>query len=95
MDFSNYTIRKALMTLTVKNILLNIGKPILEKVTSKLYDKYRCHIPDCFDHPEYLKNVLQEIFGDSCLVVILSINNELDEFAHHEGMNEFLQVISR
>ena len=50
---------KALVGLVIEKTLLDIGKPVYEKVTDSLYKKYHCYIHDCFEKPEYLKAVLR------------------------------------
>jgi len=93
-DATEDQIRKALVSLAVENILLEMGKPVLEKVTSKLFVKYHCYIPDCYEKPECLKKVLKDLFGSSHTVIVEKIQNRLQEFSKQKSINKFLKVIS-
>ena len=91
---SNYEdVKKALVTLYIEKTLLDIGKPVYEKVTRRLYAKYHCYLPDCYDHPEYLNEILKKLFGDSSKVIVESISKQLKEFDNHDKIKRFLQVI--
>lgn len=90
----NYKIRKALVSLAIEKSLLSIGKPVYDKVIDTMKKKYDCYLPDCYDHPEYLKNTLQDLFGRSSATMIESIKNQLEEFAEQNGIKTFITVIS-
>ncbi len=84
---------KALVTLAIEKTLLDIGKPVYEKVADSLYKKYHCYIPDCFEKPEYLKAVLKELYGESYNEIINSIEQELKEVIENKKIEKFLQVL--
>lgn len=86
---------KALTSLAIEKSLLKIGKPAYEKAISMLEKKYQCHMPDCYEHPEYLNDVLKEIFGKSHTVIVNEIRQELVEFLHKRKVGRFVQVISQ
>jgi len=93
MDATNYEIRKALVSLAVEEVLGNISDVVFEEVTRRLYKNYKCYIPDCFDNPQYLKKVLQELYGYSHNTIIESITNKLNEFSRQREISSFLKVI--
>ena len=84
---------KALTTIVIGKVLLKIGTPVYDKVVYRLYEKYQFYIPDCFEKPEYLKEVLKELFGASHKVIIYSIEQELKGFTHDKKTENFLQII--
>ncbi len=84
---------KALVTLAIEKTLLDIGKPVYEKVADSLYKKYHCYIPDCFEKPEYLKAVLKELYGESYNEIVNSIEQELKEVIENKKIEKFLQVL--
>jgi len=86
--------KKALVSLSIEKVLLTIGKRVLDEVNSRLYENYHCYIPDCFDNPEYLKKVLQDLYGRASLNIIQSIKKELEEFTEQKGIDNFITVIS-
>ena len=94
MDATDEQIRKALITLTVENVLLEMGKPALDTFTKKLYKNYNCYIPDCIDHPEYLRHVLKEMYGNSYKTIVSEIMDTLAEFSSQKPIANFIKIIS-
>lgn len=89
----SYDVMKALTVFAIEKTLLDIGKPVYDKVVDRLNKKYSCYMPDCFEKPEYLKAVLKELYGESYDEIIRTIQQELDEFAYKKRIEEFLQVL--
>ena len=94
MDATNDQIKKALVSIAVESTLLELGQPVLEKVEHALNNKYNCHIPDCYEHPEYLKTVLKELYGTSYSNIINSIRKALEEFSAQEPIAIFLKEMN-
>ena len=94
MDVDSNQAKKALVALSIETVLLNMGKKIFDEVNSRLYENYRCYLPDCFENPEYLKRVLQDLYGKASANIIQSIKKELEEFAVQKGIDNFIRVIS-
>ncbi len=88
-------ISKALTAVTIEKTLLALGEPAYDKVAEMLYKKYHCYLPDCYDHPEYLSRVLNELFGNASKAIVESIETQLKEFTEHKRIEEFLRVIAR
>jgi hypothetical protein len=84
---------KALTALAIEKSLLDVGKPVYEKVTNSIYKKYQSYIPDCYEHPEYLKKVLKDLYGNAYNVIVSSIEEQLSEFAYKKKMETFLTVL--
>ena len=95
LDATDSQIRKALVTLAVERVLLNIGRPVLEDVTRRLYQEYNCYLPDCYDNPKFLKTVLKDLYGTSHVVIVESIKNNLEEFSYQKPIEKFIKVIGR
>jgi hypothetical protein len=87
--------KKALVSFTIEQTLLNLGKPTLDKVGDTLYAKYNCYFSDCLDHPEYLVDILKEIFGNGHHIIINRIKEKLTKFEDQEPISNFLAVISK
>lgn len=94
MDVDSNQAKKALVALSIETVLLNMGKKIFDEVNSRLYENYRCYLPDCFENPEYLKRVLEDLYGKASANIIQSIKKELEEFAVQKGIDNFIRVIS-
>ena len=93
MDFERKQLMKALAALAIERVLLGAGKPIFEKVSNKLQKEYKCYIPDCYDHPEYLGNVLKSIFGNSYVTIVEQIREELVEYSDDKDMDILIKTI--
>lgn len=94
MNIERITIMKALTTLVIEQTLLDIGKPVYEKVTNSLYKKYRCYIPDCYEHPEYLSDILRSVFGNSHVAVVESIKEKLVNNLDDSGIQVLIKTIA-
>jgi hypothetical protein len=94
MDIGIEQARQGLITLSLEKSLLELGTPILEKVTNMLYKKYHSYLSDCYEHPDYLKSVLAEIFGGSYSAIFSKIELELKEFSYQKPIGQFLTVLA-
>lgn len=83
-------IKKTLVILAIEDALTDMEKPILEQVFNRLYSKYRCFLHDCYENPEYLREVLQELYGNAHLDIIRSIYKNLEEHSTKQPISEFL-----
>ncbi|HXU95233.1 MAG TPA: hypothetical protein VFP45_02240 [Candidatus Nitrosotalea sp.] len=95
MDFERKQLMKALAALAIERVLLDAGKPIFEKVSNKLQKEYKCYIPDCYDHPDYLGDVLKSIFGNSYVTIVEQIKRELVEYSDDKDMELLIKTIGR
>ncbi len=94
MDAENNA-KRALLAFAVESTLLKMGRPEYEKVASKLEKEYNCYIPDCHENPEFLKRVLQDIFGDAYDDIINEIRVELGEFVSQKYFDDFVKALAR
>lgn len=94
MDPSEYNVHKALVALAIETVLFDIGKPAYNEVLGRLIKDYNCYFPDCYDHPEYLKNILQDIYGNQASTIIGRIRKQLDGFETQKGIDTFIAIIS-
>lgn len=91
----NYTqLRKALISLAIEKVLLEIGNPIYEKTIKQLSKDYNCYLPECYEHPEYLNKVLKKIFGNAHITIVEAIKNELNEYLTEKPIEIFVAAIS-
>src|SRR5712692_154227 len=84
-------VRKGLVSVAIEKALLDIGNGPYDKVVDELYKRYHCYLTDCYDHPEYLLQILKELFGKSYKVIVYSIQNILNEFSGQEQIARFLR----
>jgi len=62
---------RELITVAVEHALLQMETAELEMVEYQLKNDYNCTIGDCLEHPEYLKQILNQLFS-YCYEDILS-----------------------
>lgn len=86
--------KAALISVTIEQALLKINKTTVLEVGQRLYSKYGCYFSDCLEHPEYLKDILEEIFGAGADAVIKTIKENLAEFEDQQPISKFLSIIS-
>jgi len=86
--------RKALVIMAIEKTLLEVGRPTYHEVLSKLKKDHNCYISDCYENPEYLSNVLKELYGPSRLAIISSIQKYLAELSTQEDIANFIIKIS-
>lgn len=88
------TVRRTVAALAINKSLQDIEWSSYEAVCSKLKQYYGCNISACFDHPQYLRKVLDELFGDRSSEIIKSIHHNLGEEVNHISTERFLDVLS-
>jgi len=95
MDFQKGDVMKALTSLAIQKVLNNISAPAFEKVSKKLQKEYKCYIPDCYDHPEYLESVLKSVFGNVHTAIVEQIREELVDHVNDRGINLLIKTMTR
>lgn len=93
MDATDVQIRKAILSLAIEQGLLDVGQPVLEAVEHRLYKNYKCYLPDCSEHPEYLNKILKDLYGNSYKTIADSITKRLHEFSYTQKIEEFIQIV--
>lgn len=86
---------KGLITLAIEKVLLEIGKETNQKITERLDKKFRCDLPDCFEHPEYLNEVLKELYGNAFFAITGSISKELKRYKDRQPVEKFLKIVNK
>jgi hypothetical protein len=87
--------KRALVTLVIERNLLDVSKPLYEKVVTILKKEYNCYLPDCYEHPEYLTEILKRLYGTAFHTIVVSINKQLEEFTYNKPISKFLEVICK
>lgn len=89
---SNYT-KKVFVDIAIQKALLESGSVTLEKVSNQLFEIYHSNISECYDNPEYLREVLKDVFGKSHTKIIDVIKTQLQSVSHHKQVEIFLQKL--
>lgn len=85
---------KSVVTASVEKSLLEMGILELDLVTSRLKEDYNCEISDCLDHPEYLKEILGDLFGNSYNEIMKSIQESFEKTNMEKPLEDFLTVLN-
>lgn len=84
-------VRKALVTLTIEQALIEIGGTgLLNEVLRLLYEKCNCYLPDCFDHPENFRKIWGEIDEGTRNMMIDLVKEKLGEYGYQKSIEKFL-----
>ncbi|NHI03116.1 hypothetical protein DYY67_0237 [Candidatus Nitrosotalea sp. TS] len=92
---NNYGMEKVLVGLAIEHTLLQIGKPVFDKVENQFQRKYQHSLIDGYDYPQYLNEILREVFGKSHSDIIKSIEEFLEEFKHDQPIETFIEKIKQ
>jgi two-component system chemotaxis response regulator CheY/two-component system response regulator (stage 0 sporulation protein A) len=91
---SENQMKKTMVTLALKNTLLELGIEEYDKVISLLQKDHNCTLEDCFENPEYLKNILKNLFGESYPDILNSLSENMKSIPSQQSVQEFLQVLN-
>jgi len=91
---SENQMKKTMVILALKNTLLELGIEEYDKVVDLLQNEHSCTLEDCYENPEYLKNVLKKLFGDSYRDILNSLSENMESILFQKSVKEFLEVLS-
>lgn len=74
----------------IEKALMAMSTPDFEKVVSQLFEKHSCFLPDCYEKPQYLKEVLEELYGNASVTIVESIEKEIERQAAPKPLAEFM-----
>lgn len=95
LQINQYDVSKALVSLAMEQSLIQVGGSIvLDVVSDKIFEKYQCHIPDCYEHPEYLNSVLVNMPISTHHTIVKLIRNQLEEFSYKKEIQYFLEKLN-
>lgn len=87
--------KQALISFTIAQALQKISPSTVEEVGRRLHAKHGCYFSDCLEHPEYLKDILHEVFGNNgAYAIIKTIKEDLAEVENQQPIDKFLKIIS-
>ena len=84
---------KALVAISIEVVLMRTNGPQYFLALSRLERDYECKIADCFEHPEYLKNVLKDVYENSYDRILDDLESELGEITSEKEIKDFLSVL--
>ncbi|HUT05768.1 MAG TPA: response regulator [Nitrosopumilaceae archaeon] len=91
---SENKMKKTMVTLAIKNTLLELGIQDYDKVVSLLQKNYSCTLDDCYENPVYLRHILRELYGNSYPDIFKSISENMKDISSQPSVKDFLQVLN-
>ena len=77
----------------VELVLMRRGDTNYHLVMARLDSLYGCKIMDCYDHPEYLKTVLKEVYKEDYDSVISQIHSYLGDLENVPKIIAFFKTM--
>ncbi len=69
------------------------GNTYYHLVVARLNSHYNCTISDCYEHPEYLRNVLKDVYKGDYNSIIEEIKLTLGELAKVKTIADFITIM--
>ena len=89
---------KSIVVLAIEEVLNEFGTATFETVVARLYQKHHCLLMDCYEKPQYLQAVLEELYGRCHVVILESIKKYLEKdlsnkpvLGHHATISSILK----
>ena len=95
MACDDFHMKKNHVILAVIKILVDINSKRYIEVSKLLGEKYGVTLPDCYENPRYLREVLKDLYGKSYKFLIDSIKEKLSDFSDHREITYFLDILSK
>ena len=86
--------KKTIVVLAMKNTFLELGLEEYDKIVLMLQKDHNCTLEDCYDNPEALKQVLQDLLGDAYPDVMGSLKDNIKNISSHKSTENFLDALS-
>ena len=77
---------------TIELVLLNLHTSFKDEVEQKLSERH-CTVYDCYKHPEYLVQVIKELYGNSYKTITEAIKLALRPFGTYAPVKSFFDKI--
>ena len=87
--------KKTMVTLAIKNTFLELGLDEFDKIVLMLQKDHNSTLEDCYDNPEFLKQVLQDLLGDSYSDVLSSLKENIKNISSHKSTENFLEALDK
>ncbi len=77
----------------IELVLMKSGNEKYNAVLAKLNALYEAGLADCYDHPEYLRLTLKEVYGDNYQSVINEAKMCLDDLLWDREIMRFVSTL--
>ena len=77
----------------VELVLMRRGNANYHLVMARLGSLYGCKISDCYEHPEYLKTVLKDVYQEDYKSIVSQIKSYLAELVDVKEICDFFKIM--
>ena len=84
---------RELVEVAVEHALISMGTLELKKVKTMLKEMYGITLAESLDHPEYLKSILCDLFGNAYQDIIDTIYTVIENEKEEKILKDFLYVM--
>lgn len=74
-------------------VLMSMGNTKYILTVCKLDTLYGITIRECYEHPEYLKSILKEVYKEDYDHIISEVKVHLDELVNSEDLANFFKIM--
>lgn len=92
--YENNNTKKAYFAYSVEKTLSAISNLLHERTLERLEKDFRCEVIDCYDNPEYLKEILEDLYGKSYKTIIKKITEVLGEFDSDKAIFRIIKELN-
>ena len=93
--YDDLAMKKNLVALAIGKTLLDIDSRRYTEVSKLLDKKYNLKFADCYEHPEFLRDTLKELYGNSYKFLVDSIKEKLSDFPDNPEILKFMDALSK
>ncbi|HEV2193365.1 MAG TPA: hypothetical protein VGR54_07105 [Nitrosopumilaceae archaeon] len=77
----------------LETVLMRRSNTKYNLVVAKLNSHYDCKIRDCYEHPEYLRTILKDVYTEDYNSIIDEIKLLLDDLVNEEKITNFFKIM--
>ncbi len=81
------------LALSIEVVLMRKGGPEFQIVLTKLKNNFDLEIRDCFEKPEHLRKILEEVYHDDYKSIVEEKTLELGDYVKEREIAEFLDAL--
>jgi len=78
---------------SIEIVLMSGGNIKYNMTVAKLNSYYDCTLRDCYEHPEYLKTVLKEVYMKDYNSIIEEIKLRLRDLVNEKDIADFFKIM--
>ncbi len=84
---------KIALVASLEIVLMSLSNTKYHLMVAKLNSIYDLTLGGCYEHPEYLKDVLKEVYPEDYDYIISEVKARLDELVNEPELMKFFEVM--